>query len=64
MIDFNGDSCYFVVPESKYGLSEIVPKYVTNKNFTFCVHYFVRFFTKSKYWIINHFLLYKICDRL
>ena len=37
MIDFNGDSCYFVVPESKYGLSEIVPKYVTNKNFTFCV---------------------------
>ena len=37
MIDFNGDSCYFVVSESKYGLSEIVPKYVTNKNFTFCV---------------------------
>ena len=37
MIEFKGDSCYFVVPESKYGLSEIIPKYVTENNFTFCI---------------------------
>ena len=37
MINFTGENCYFVVPESKYGLSEIVPKYVTENSFTFCV---------------------------
>ena len=37
MIKLNGRDCYFVIPESKYGLSQLVPKYVTDDDFTFMV---------------------------
>ena len=37
MIKLNGRDCYFVIPESKYGLSDVVPKYVTENDFTFAV---------------------------
>jgi len=37
MIKLNGRDCYFVIPESKYGLSTIIPKYVTDDDFTFMV---------------------------
>lgn len=35
MIKLDGTECYFVPPSSKYGLAEIIPKYVTENSFTF-----------------------------